>query len=57
MKSIPYRDIDLQIRRAETGFGTRALPSLAREACGAAGSPLTGLEGKSCRGLIALSLG
>jgi hypothetical protein len=38
MKPMPYREIDLQIGRAQTGFRTGALPSPAAEAGGAGDS-------------------
>jgi hypothetical protein len=50
MKPIPYREIDLQIRRAETGFCTRAWPSPAGGVSGAWGSIFAGLEWESYLG-------
>jgi hypothetical protein len=55
MKPIHDREIDLRIRRAETGFRTRALHSPAGEVSGAGGSAFTGLDWKSYLGLIASS--
>jgi hypothetical protein len=56
MKPIPYREIDLQIGRAQTGFRTCALPSPAGQAGGAGGVPFTALEWKSYRGFIASAI-
>jgi hypothetical protein len=56
MKPIDYREIDLQIGGAQTGFRTGALPSPAGQVSGAWNSPFTTLELKSYRALISSAL-
>jgi hypothetical protein len=46
MKPIPYREVDLQVLRAETGFRTRVSPLAYGRGKRHPGSPFTKLEGK-----------
>jgi hypothetical protein len=56
MKPIRDREIDLQLRRVETGFRTRALHSPAGEVSRAWGSLFTEVEPEGYFGVISSSI-